>query len=114
MEIAQRHPGRAVGAEDGDAEDFRVRLAQCPREHRRLVAVAGEQVEFHRPGQLARHGYASRGEARFQVIEMPFEEVDVIQEVDCFTGEVIHELQEVMIFPASHNVTTKEKIDRAV
>jgi excinuclease ABC subunit B len=47
-------------------------------------------------------------------IEMPFDEIDVIQEVDSFTGEVIEELQEVMIFPAAHNVTTKEKIDRAV
>lgn len=46
-------------------------------------------------------------------IEMAFDEIDVIQEVDSFTGEVINELQEVTIFPASHNVTTKEKIDRA-
>lgn len=47
-------------------------------------------------------------------LEMAFDEIDVIQEVDCFTGEVINDLQEVMIFPASHNVTTKEKIDGAV
>lgn len=47
-------------------------------------------------------------------IEMPFDEIDVIQEVDSFTGEVLQELQEVMIFPAAHNVTSKEKIDRAV
>ncbi|MFA6523212.1 MAG: excinuclease ABC subunit UvrB [Candidatus Peribacteraceae bacterium] len=47
-------------------------------------------------------------------IEMPFDEIEVIQEVDSFTGEVIKDLQEVMIFPASHNVTTKDKIDRAI
>lgn len=47
-------------------------------------------------------------------IEMPFDEIDVIQEVDSFTGEVLQDLQEVTIFPASHNVTTKEKIDRAI
>lgn len=47
-------------------------------------------------------------------IEMPFDEIDVIQEVDSFTGEVLEELQEVTIFPAAHNVTTKEKIDQAV
>ena len=47
-------------------------------------------------------------------IECPFDEIDVIQEVDSFTGEVLQELQEVMIFPAAHNVTTKEKIDQAV
>lgn len=46
-------------------------------------------------------------------IEVPFDEIDVIQEVDSFTGEVIHELQEITIFPAAHNVTTKEKIDQA-
>jgi excinuclease ABC subunit B len=46
-------------------------------------------------------------------IEMPFDEIDVIQEVDSFTGEVLEELQQVTIFPAAHNVTTKEKIDRA-
>ncbi len=47
-------------------------------------------------------------------IEMPFDEIEVIQEVDSFTGEVIEELQDVTIFPAAHNVTSKEKIDRAV
>ncbi len=47
-------------------------------------------------------------------IEMPFDEIEVIQEVDSFTGEVIEEMQDVTIFPAAHNVTSKEKIDRAV
>jgi excinuclease ABC subunit B len=47
-------------------------------------------------------------------IEMPFDEIDVIQEVDSFTGELIMDLNEVTIFPAAHNVTTKEKIDKAV
>ncbi|NOS66982.1 MAG: excinuclease ABC subunit UvrB [Candidatus Peribacteraceae bacterium] len=46
--------------------------------------------------------------------ELPFDEIEVIQEVDSFTGEVLQELQDVMIFPAAHNVTTKEKIDAAV
>ncbi|MDD5055554.1 MAG: excinuclease ABC subunit UvrB [Candidatus Peribacteraceae bacterium] len=47
-------------------------------------------------------------------IEMPFDEIEVIQEVDSFTGELIMDLNEVTIFPAAHNVTTKEKVDRAV
>jgi excinuclease ABC subunit B len=47
-------------------------------------------------------------------IECPFDEIDVIQEVDCFTGELLNELQEITIFPAAHNVTTKEKIDQAI
>lgn len=46
--------------------------------------------------------------------EMPFDEIEVIQEVDSFTGEVLQELQSVTIFPASHNVTTKEKIEAAI
>jgi len=46
-------------------------------------------------------------------MEMPFDEIDVIQEVDSFTGELIQDLQEAKIFPATHTVTTKEKIDRA-
>lgn len=47
-------------------------------------------------------------------IEMPFDEIESIQEVDSFTGELITDLQEVTIFPAAHNVTTKEKIDGAI
>ena len=47
-------------------------------------------------------------------IEMPFDEIDSIQEVDSFTGELIGDMNEVTIFPAAHNVTTKEKIDGAI
>lgn len=47
-------------------------------------------------------------------IEMPFDEIETIQEVDSFTGELIGDMQEVTIFPAAHNVTTREKIERAV
>jgi len=47
-------------------------------------------------------------------IEVPFDEIEVIQEVDSFTGEVLAELNEAMIFPASHNVTSQEKIEGAI
>ncbi len=47
-------------------------------------------------------------------IELPFDEIETIQEVDSFTGELIGDMQEVTIFPAAHNVTTREKIERAV
>ena len=47
-------------------------------------------------------------------VEMPFDEIETIQEVDSFTGELITDLNEVKIFPAAHNVTTKEKIDGAI
>ncbi|MFH1444023.1 MAG: excinuclease ABC subunit UvrB [Candidatus Peregrinibacteria bacterium] len=46
-------------------------------------------------------------------LEVPFDEIDSIEEVDSFTGELVKKLDEVAIFPAAHNVTTKEKIDRA-
>jgi excinuclease ABC subunit B len=42
------------------------------------------------------------------------DEIEKISEADSFTGEVIHELESVKIFPAKHDVTSKEKIDQAV
>jgi len=42
------------------------------------------------------------------------DEIDAIQEADSFTGEIIHDLKEVKIFPAKHNVTTREAILKAV
>ncbi len=68
-----------------------------------MVHVLGDTVEIFPPS----------GDTVIR-IEVPFDEIDVIQEVDSFTGELLNELQEVMIFPAAHNVTTKEKIDQAV
>jgi excinuclease ABC subunit B len=67
-----------------------------------MVHVLGDTVEVFPPG----------GDTVFR-IEMPFDEVETIQEVDCFTGELLQDLDEVIIFPASHNVTTQEKIQRA-
>jgi excinuclease ABC subunit B len=68
-----------------------------------MFHVLGDTVEVFPPG----------GDTVIR-IEMPFDEVDVIQEVDSFTGELIQELQEATIFPAVHTVTTQEKIDQAV
>jgi excinuclease ABC subunit B len=47
-------------------------------------------------------------------LEMGFDEVDSITEVDSFTGEVFQEMDEVTIFPAAHNVTSKEKVEGAI
>ena len=69
----------------------------------RMFHVLGDTVEIFPPN----------GDTVIR-IEMPFDEIEIIQEVDGFTGEVIEELQHVTIFPAAHNVTTKEKIDGAV
>lgn len=68
----------------------------------RMFHVLGDTVEIFPPN----------GDTVIR-IECPFDEIEVIQEVDSFTGEVLQELQEVTIFPAAHNVTTKEKIDQA-
>jgi len=50
------------------------------------------------------------------VIRLEFfgDEIEKIQEVDAFTGELLHDLKEVKIFPAKHNVTTKEAVQSAV
>ncbi len=68
-----------------------------------MYHVLGDTVEVFPPG----------GDTVLR-FELPFDEIETIQEVDSFTGEVLQELQDVMIFPAAHNVTTKEKIDAAV
>lgn len=67
-----------------------------------MIHVLGDTIEVFPPG----------GDTVIRM-EMPFEEIETIQEVDSFTGELIADLQEVSIFPASHNVTSKEKIDAA-
>ncbi len=68
-----------------------------------MVHVLGDTVEVFPPA----------GDTVIRM-EMPFDEIETIQEVDCFTGELLQELQEVTIFPAAHNVTTKEKIEQAI
>jgi excinuclease ABC subunit B len=68
-----------------------------------MVHVLGDTIEIFPPG----------ADAVIRV-EMPFDEIETIQEVDSFTGELIEDMQECIIFPAAHNVTTKEKIDGAV
>lgn len=47
-------------------------------------------------------------------VEFFGDEVEAMQEADSFTGEVIKDLTEVKIFPAKHNVTTKEAVENAV
>ncbi|MDH3324608.1 MAG: excinuclease ABC subunit UvrB, partial [Candidatus Peregrinibacteria bacterium] len=41
------------------------------------------------------------------------DDLDKITEVDAFTGEVLEEHDSVVIFPAAHDVQTKEKIQKA-
>mgnify|MGYP001248069250 CR=1 FL=1 len=67
-----------------------------------MFHVLGDTVDVFPPG----------GDTVFR-LEMPFDEIETIQEVDSFTGELIAELNEVTIFPAAHNVTTQEKVEQA-
>lgn len=46
-------------------------------------------------------------------IEFFGDEIERISEADSFTGEELRELESVSIFPAKHDVTSQEKIDRA-
>lgn len=46
-------------------------------------------------------------------IEMFGDEIERITEVDMLTGEVLAERDEVGVYPASHYVTTRERIERA-
>ena len=47
-------------------------------------------------------------------IEFFGDDIETISEVDSFTGEVLCELDQVVIFPSKHNVTTETKIKNAV
>lgn len=47
-------------------------------------------------------------------IEMFGDEIDRLTEVDVLTGEVVAERKHVAIYPASHYVTTKDKMERAI
>lgn len=47
-------------------------------------------------------------------VELFGDEIDRLVEIDALTGEVITERKHVAIYPASHYVTTKEKLDVAL
>lgn len=68
-----------------------------------MFHVLGDTVEIFPPD-------------RDSVFRLEFfgDEIDAISEVDSFTGELIKKLDTVTIFPAKHDVTTDEKIKRAV
>ena len=53
-------------------------------------------------------------EERAYRVELFGDEIDRIREVDTVTGEVLGELEELTIYPASHFVTPQDKIERAL
>ena len=68
----------------------------------RMFHVLGDTVEVFPPD-------------RDTVFRFEFfgDEIEAISEVDSFTGELLNELNSVTIFPAKHDVTTTEKVERA-
>ncbi len=55
--------------------------------------------------------FPPHGDTAYQ-LEFWGDELEKITEIDGFTGATIQELNEVVVFPAKHQVTTKEVIDR--
>lgn len=47
-------------------------------------------------------------------IEFFGDEIDRVSEINCVTGEIVRRLQHIPIFPASHYITPREKLIRAV
>jgi len=68
-----------------------------------MFHVLGDMVEVFCPGMDTVYR-----------IDFFGDEIDAITEVDSFTGELVRNLSEVTIFPAKHDVTTEEKIKKAV
>ena len=111
----------------GDVQDYEalaIRLERgMPFQRQRLLRLLTD-IQYRRSSMSFKQGmfhvlgdtveiFPPSGDTVIR-IEMPFDEIETIQEVDSFTGELIGDMQSVTIFPAAHNVTTKEKIDKAV
>jgi excinuclease ABC subunit B len=67
-----------------------------------MFHVLGDTIEIYPPS--SENAYR---------IEFFGDEIEDISEVDSFTGEVFHSLEEVVVFPAKHNVSTADKVNRA-
>lgn len=87
---------------------------------RRLIALqyVRNEMDFKRGTFRVRGDVVEVIAARTgdEVIRIEFfgDEVDRITEVDLLTGEIKASLKHVVIFPASHYVVSKDKMDRAI
>jgi excinuclease ABC subunit B len=70
---------------------------------RGMFHVLGDTVEVYPPS----------GDTIYR-LEFFGDELERITEADAFTGEELHELESIKIFPAKHDVTTEERIKKAV
>ena len=71
--------------------------------HRGTFRVRGDVVDV----------FPANGESAFR-IEFFGDEVDRITQIDPLTGEILSEPESVQIFPSSHYVTPKERLQRAI
>src|SRR3989338_4045580 len=105
----------------GDVEDYRalaIRLERGQAIKRDTLLRKLTDIQFKRSGTDFKPGmfhvlgdtveiYPPGGDMAIR-LELPFDEIETIQEVDSFTGEVIEEMQEATVFPAANNFTTKD------
>ncbi|MDP2642233.1 MAG: excinuclease ABC subunit UvrB [Candidatus Peregrinibacteria bacterium] len=68
-----------------------------------MFHVLGDTVEVYPPD-------------RDNVYRLEFfgDDIEAISEVESFTGELVRKMDEITIFPAKHDVTTEEKVKKAV
>ena len=87
---------------------------------RKLVDIQYERndINFVR-GKFRVHGdvlevFPSSQDSRAFRIEFFGDEIERISEIDVLTGEILGVRSHIAVYPASHYVTTKDKMDRAI
>ncbi|HHY66795.1 MAG TPA: excinuclease ABC subunit UvrB [Alicyclobacillus sp.] len=98
-----------VGMEKSRREILR-RLVDMQYERNDINFVRGT---FRVRGDVIEIFPASRSEQAVRV-ELFGDEIDRITEVDVLTGEVVGQREHVAVFPASHFVTSRERLERAI
>ena len=112
----------------GEPEDFEKRMVpvrvglEIPRDEliKRLIEIRYERndIAFERNMIRVRGDTVEVWPAYYKdsAIRIEFfgDEIDRVSEINTVTGEVIRRLTNIPIFPASHYITPKEKLQRAV
>ncbi len=91
-------------------EDLLKKLVDIQYERNDINFVRGK---FRVRGDVVEVFPVSAGDRAIR-IEFFGDEIDRITEIDVLTGELLSIQNHVMIYPASHYVTTKEKMERAI
>ena len=75
--------------------------------------MAFERGTFRARGDVVEIFPAQESDRAYRV-EMFGDEIERITQIDVLTGEITGEMKHIIIFPASHFVTTKERMDAAI